>query len=212
MKGIKQFQDIMARRGSQSSSLIASSLSPDERAPRRVSNMSDVMDATASRRGTMADESMGVDDMSVSSSWVPKEVHFATFSSLHVYEVDESEKRKSYSSAERKKFQVKACREAARISSLIEDCPHEGAAAIRHLLNTGALITEELVGIENLINKKCGKWVMKERQAHSAHVLNKQHELQKARTSNLGNELAAAAISRSLKSVEKARSRAALAA
>ena len=43
----------------------------------------------------MADESMGVDEMSVSSPWVPKEVHFATFSSLHVYEVDESEKRKS---------------------------------------------------------------------------------------------------------------------
>jgi hypothetical protein len=210
MKGIKQFQDLMARRGSQSSSLIASS-APERQAPRRVSNMSDLMDAP-SRRGTMADESMGVDDMSVSSSWVPKEVHFATFSSLHVYEVDESEKRKSYSSAERKKFQVKACREAARISSLIEDCPFEGAAAIRHLLNTGALITEELVGIENLINKKGGKRVMKERLAHSTHVLNKQRELQKARASNLGKELAAAAMSRSLKSVEKARSRAALAA
>ena len=206
----KQFQEYMARRGSHSSSQMA--YTQVHQAPRRVSNMTESMDAPRRRSTNWTDDSMGLDEMSISSTWLPKEVHFATYSSLHVYEIDDSEKCKSYNSSERKTFQVKACREAARISGLIEDCPYEGAAAIRHLLNTGAIVTEDLVGIESLISKAAGKKIMKERAIHSALVLDKQLELKKTQSSNLREELAAAAISRSLKSVEKARSRAALAA
>jgi hypothetical protein len=205
----KQIQQLMARRGSENIAQMTSSTA--QQAPRRVSNMSDLADPPT-RRGTMADESMGLDDMSVSSSWLPKEVSFATFSNLHVYEVDEAEKRKSFSSSERKAFQVRACRDAARIGALIEDCPYEGADAIRYLLDTGMLATEELVGIEHLISRKTGKKIMKERRYHSAFVLEAQNELRKARDTNLGQKLAATSMTRSLKSVEKARSRAALAA
>ena len=194
----KQIQGYMSRRsGSQS-------VEPPQ-ASRRVSDV-------PSRRSTCFSAATEEgDDKSVSPPWVPKAVSFADYSDLYVYEKHECERRKSYSSADRKMFQVNAYREAARIGILVKNCPYEGAAAMRHLLDTGAICTEELVGIESMISTKASKRV-DERSVHSSVVLDKQEKLQKAQDRNMEYKLADTAIRRSLKSVQKARSRAALAA
>ena len=197
----KQFQGYMPRRSGPNSK------EPSKQPSRRVSDV-------PSRRSTYlsAATEEGFDDsISVSSAWVPKAVDFATYSDLYVYETHECERRKSFSSEERKMFQVNAFRDAARIDALLKKCPYEGAAAMRHLLDTGAICTEELIGIESMIATKASKR-MKERSVHSSVVLDKQEELWKAQDKNTEHKLAATAIGRSLKNVKKARSRAALAA
>jgi len=180
--------------------------------PRRVSNLASESTDLSARRGTL-DDPMEVDDMIASSSNSYKEVTFSEYSSLHVYQVGPIERQKSYTSAERKSFQIDAFREATRIQSLIASCPYEGGEAIRYLLNFGLINPEELVGIENLIcGRSSSKKVAKERYLHTALVLEKQRELRDMNEMNFAQKLAATAVTRSLKSVEKARFRAALAA
>ncbi|KAL3799139.1 hypothetical protein HJC23_002267 [Cyclotella cryptica] len=187
-------------------------LPSQEQPPRRVSNLVSESSDLPSRRDTL-DDAMEVDDMIVSSSNVYKEVTFSEYSSLHVYQVGPVERQKAYSSTERKAFQIDAFREATRIQGLIASCPYEGGEAIRYLLNFGLINPEELVGIENLIcGRSSSKKVSKERYLHTAFVLERQRELREKNEMNSVQKLAATATTRSLKSVEKARFRAALAA
>ncbi|KAL7516263.1 hypothetical protein ACHAWX_001295 [Stephanocyclus meneghinianus] len=183
--------------------------------PRRVSFLSNSVDSGMQGRALLEDWPRRVafvdqDDMSVSSSTSQKAVSFSTHSRLHVYPVEEDERLKSYSSSERKLFQAEALYNAFRIQELIQSCPYEGGAAIRYLIDRELLGPEELLGIENLIVGAAK--IAKERRVHSRIVVEKYRELQKNNIVNIEQKLADVATSRSLKSFEKARLRAALAA
>jgi hypothetical protein len=66
-----------------------------------------------------------------------------------------------------------------------------------------------MLGIESMIAG--AERVLRDRLKHTAFVLDKQRELKGKKDANIAEELAKAAINRSLKSSEKARLRAALA-
>ncbi|KAL3788003.1 hypothetical protein HJC23_004074 [Cyclotella cryptica] len=183
--------------------------------PRRVSYLVDSVENTAQERALLEEWPRRVtfvdqDDMSISSSTSHKAVSFSPHSRLHVYPVNEDERLKSYSSSERKLFQAQALYNAFRIQELIQSCPYEGGAAIRHLIDRNLLGPEELLGIENLIVGAAK--ISKERRVHSRIVVEKQREMRKNNDVNIEQKLADVAVARSLKSIEKARLRAALAA
>jgi hypothetical protein len=139
-----------------------------------------------------------------------KAVSFSPHSLLHTYDVDESERLKSYSSSEQTQFQVQALHNALWIQDLIQSCPYKGGTAIHYLIERNLIRPEELLGIENLIVG--GRKILNERRAHSRLVLKTQSELKKKKDVNIGQKLSDVAASRSLKNVEKARLRAVLAA
>lgn len=152
---------------------------------------------------------MDSDDNSLCRQDTRKEVSFAQYSSLHVYPVHEVENNKSFKNSDRRVFQAQAVYEACRIQELICSCPYEGGKAIRYLTDCNLLKTEEMLGIESMIAG--AERVLRDRLKHTAFVLDKQRELKGNKDVNIAEELAKAAISRSLKSSEKARLRAALA-
>ena len=149
--------------------------------------------------------------MDIDDSFPHKTVTFSTYSKLHVYKLDEEfERKKSYTSRERKSFQAQAIGEAFRIQSLIESCPYEGGQAIRYLMDKRQLRPEELLGIENMIMG--ADKIVKERRKHIMLVMKTQKELLKKNDVDLDVKLAYVATARSTKTFEKARLRAALAA
>ncbi|KAL7480200.1 hypothetical protein ACHAW6_005902 [Cyclotella cf. meneghiniana] len=152
------------------------------------------------------------EDMEISlCSSSNKKVAFSPYSRLHVYQVDEeAERKKSYGSSERKVFQAQALHDAFRIQALIKSCPYEGGLAIRYLMDKNLLSSEELLGIENLIMG--AEKVIKERRLHTTLVLETQKELLEKNDENIYQTLANVATRRSVKTLQKARLRAALAA
>lgn len=161
--------------------------------------------------GALLEEWPHVDSRNASSSSKGKKVDFSTYSHVKIYRMNAGcESKKSYTSSDRKSFQLQAVRDAANIKLLIESCPYEGVHAIRYLIMNKIIQREDLVGIEGLI--RGAEKVANDRKAHTAYVLKAQKELQKKNDNNLDLKLARISSSRSYKSFERALLRAALAA
>mmetsp|Transcript_27316 Transcript_27316/g.46425 ORF Transcript_27316/g.46425 Transcript_27316/m.46425 type:complete len:183 (-) Transcript_27316:80-628(-) len=140
-------------------------------------------------------------------------VAFSECSQLHVYEPNDQFLLKSlcYTKEDQDAFSAESVREGLRIKNLIETAPHESIAeSIKYLLRNRIITRGELVGVENYILGKTSN-VLKLRRDHSAAVLRKQHEQRKQQLQDPMNLGKAAQIS-SVKSVQKARVRAAMAA
>lgn len=115
-----------------------------------------------------------------------------------------------YTKEDQDAFSAESVREGLRIKDLIETAPYESIAeSIKYLLRNRIITRGELVGVENYILGKSN--VLKLRRDHSAAVLRKQHEQRKQQLQDPMNLGKAAQIS-SVKSVQKARVRAAMAA
>ncbi|KAL7519169.1 hypothetical protein ACHAWX_003960 [Stephanocyclus meneghinianus] len=182
---------------------------------RRVSSVSDSVDNTdthAQFQGRALleewprrESSMDLDDISVCSSRLYKEVSFATYSSLHVFPTNEIERRKSYTSSEIKEFRTHVSQDALRVKELIASCPYERGHAVRHLICINALGPEELIGIDHLVcDDFAAQKIARERFVHMTMVVEKQRYLQ-------AEELADFSTKRTAKSSKKALIRARLA-
>lgn len=155
------------------------------------------------------------DSSALNSATPRKQVTFSDYSSLRSYEIDPKYRAiKSYSSADRKRFQVDAAREGIRIQRLISSLHVQPGAAIHELIERNLLCREELLGIEHLVSEKAALRTAHERRSHTALVLKAQEELRVKNAIALDNNLTLAkvAIARSTRNGEKARLRAALAA
>ncbi|KAL3781930.1 hypothetical protein HJC23_011435 [Cyclotella cryptica] len=155
------------------------------------------------------------DTSEVNNAKPRKHVTFSDYSSLRSYENDPKYRAtKSYSSADRKRFQVDAAREGIRIQRLISSLHVQPGAAIHELIGLNLLCREELLGIEHLVSEKAALRTAHERRSHSAIVLKAQDDLRDKNSDALDSNilLAKVAISRSSRNVEKAKLRAALAA
>lgn len=140
-----------------------------------------------------------------------KQVSFATYSELRVYRLDAKfERRKCYSSPERKAFQAQALCDAFRIQRLMEACPYHGGHAVHYLIERDFMAPEELLGIEHLIMG--AQKITVDRRRHAKYVMKAQEELKKTKDDNADLKLAYIAAAKSTKAFEKARLRAALAA
>eukprot|EP00804_Cyclotella_cryptica_P020018 CCRYP_007903-RA/>CCRYP_007903-RA protein AED:0.36 eAED:0.36 QI:0/-1/0/1/-1/1/1/0/230 len=153
-------------------------------------------------------------DSNVRSQNTQKQVTISHFSQVRKYAVNEARIRQSYSSQDRRRFQMEAIREACRVRNLMATCPHgyrTGGKATVYLIQHDILSVEEMIGIENLISDASAKNSLKERHLHTALVLKKQRELREQ--NEVDNEkLGEIARLRSSKNVERARLRALLAA
>jgi hypothetical protein len=141
----------------------------------------------------------------------PKQVAFATYSQLKVYHLDpQYERKKCYSSSERKSFQAQAFNDASHIKCLINTCPYDGGHAMRYLIEKNLVLPEELIGIDSLIIGP--QKVKDERRRHAKFVVKAQETLRESKDVNMDVKLAYVATARSMKAFEKARMCAALAA
>ena len=119
------------------------------------------------------DSIKGLKNMSLKPS---KTVTFSEYSCIRKYLTHEIEKKKSYKSADIKMFKAQARRDASRVAELVATCPHKGGMAVYHLIDTGALKVEELVGIDQLIGgEDKERKIAFDRFAHSKVVTRKQH-------------------------------------
>jgi hypothetical protein len=138
-----------------------------------------------------------------------KEVTFSKYSEVHLYKRDKRyQVNKSYSSADRKSFQIEAAQEGIRIQDLIKT-----SGSIGKLLESRVLTRAELIGIEPLVTKKGAVRMMYERRYHSALVLRAQEELREKNVNGNKAEkmLADVSVRSSSKSSQNAKLRAALA-
>jgi hypothetical protein len=134
---------------------------------------------------------------------VQKRVSFSGLSRCRSYTIDPSyEAAKSYISTDQKFFRQQAASEAFRIKYLIESCPMQTGPAIQQLLKGNILTCEELLGIENLVNKKPQQVKLNRRLYMEAVMRNNYHG---------AKILASVAAVMSSKSVEHAQMRALLA-
>lgn len=134
-----------------------------------------------------------------------KVVRFSRYSSIHVYQIHEVEKKKSYNSADLKLFKVQAKRDAQRVTELISTCPCKGGNAVCHLIDIGELAFEELVGIDHLLGcENAERRIAFDRFIHAKLVTKNQHDLSVRQLANIARK-------RSSKNVEKALMRAELA-
>mmetsp|Transcript_11549 Transcript_11549/g.17747 ORF Transcript_11549/g.17747 Transcript_11549/m.17747 type:complete len:197 (-) Transcript_11549:810-1400(-) len=143
-------------------------------------------------------------------------VRFSDSSWLHTYQRSPISllRSLSYTKEDNDKFGKLAQVEGMRIKDLIADAPQDSASqSIKHLLRRGSLSTDELRGIDHFIFAKPTR-VRKMRKDHAAAVLRKQQELRQDRqtTNDLLSSLSKFAQSSSLKSMQRARIRAAVAA
>lgn len=146
-------------------------------------------------------------------------VTFSERSSMYVYRPDPSYVlNKSYTKEERRGFSTEALTEAIRIKKLVLSTPGASTKdSFKFLLKNDVITLEEIVGIEHLVLGKSASKLLKERQDHAKAVLMKQcqqrmeegkSKLQDDSMTKLGEFSA----SRSMKSVKRARIRAAMAA
>ncbi len=142
-----------------------------------------------------------------------KAVVFSEYSSLHVYNEDlRYQMNKSYSSSERKQFGKEAVLESHRIKSLVTHFPIQGNS-IRYLLSHNIISREEILGIEHMVSNRAATRIFRERRDHSARVLMEQQKMKERKElDDPSGKLAVVALTRSLRSVKRARFRAALAA
>lgn len=180
--------------------------------PRRISSMSTSDDRPEYKKtssvGRLLEEwpnrdSIFEDDMSKESTKL--EVKFALYSSIHVYPTHECERKKSYKAPDIKKFKTQVGIDVLRVEELITTCPYKRGNAVCHLIDSGALAPEELVGIDHLLcGEDAARKIAFDRFAHAKLVTRKQIELHEY-------ELAAVASKKSSKNVDKALMRARLA-
>jgi hypothetical protein len=169
------------------------------RPPRRISSMPTSHDRPEYRKT----DSIFKDDVNEESTKL--EVEFAKYSSIHVYPTHECERRKSYKSPDIKKFKTQIGIDVLRVEELITTCPHKRGNAVCHLIDSGALAPEELIGIDHLLGgEDAARKIAFDRFAHVKLVTRKQVELHEY-------ELAAVASKKSSKNVDKALMRARLA-
>ncbi|KAL3783757.1 hypothetical protein HJC23_004876 [Cyclotella cryptica] len=140
-----------------------------------------------------------------------KKVTFSTYSTLHIYDVDPSYQfTKSYSFSEIKTFREQAAINSHVLRELISSYPMSRSNNLKYLLRSKILCLEDILGIEQLIDKHGGTSMMQERHNHVLCVLKKQEELCKANVIHF-TALAEVSIASSGKNVLKAQYRAALA-
>lgn len=143
-----------------------------------------------------------------------RSVHFSESSRLYVYERESKYFLRSltYNKDQRNIFGKEALLEGLRIKRLVGAAPFDSTAeSIRYLLNNGAISKEELIGIEHYIVGHPNRVPMI-RQRHSKAVLQKQRENQHKQLEDAALSLSMFAKSSSLKSMQRARIRAAMAA
>ncbi|KAL7478983.1 hypothetical protein ACHAW6_005461, partial [Cyclotella cf. meneghiniana] len=141
-----------------------------------------------------------------------KKVSFSEFATNRVYITGPNyEDQKSYSSADQNIFRQEAVHEAFRIHRMISSCPGRAGFAFKQLMEQGLLTMEELLGIEHLVSMNAEQ-AYRKRRSYINFVLGMQKLLLEKNKENVNvEELAADAIKKSAKMVEKARLRAALA-
>ncbi|KAL3790417.1 hypothetical protein HJC23_013589 [Cyclotella cryptica] len=146
------------------------------------------------------------------SSAISKKVSFSKYSTKRVYVTDTHyENCKSYSSADQKTFRKVATHDAIRIKHLLSNHPLPTALAIHELMRQGLLTREDLIGIEHLVSTNVGK-VTYERRSYINFVLGVQKQMREINENKVNAEmLAAAAVAKSSRMIEKARLRASLA-
>lgn len=158
-------------------------------------------------------------------------VTFSERSSMHVYHPDPHYAHsKSYSRQERKSFGSEALSEAIRIKKLVvystpSDGQHHASTkdSFKYLLKNNIISLEEIVGIEHLVLGNSVSKLLRERKEHARAVLMEQHRMaekirqqeQEQSMKKLNDpyaKLGEFSASRSVKSVKRARIRAAMAA
>lgn len=145
-------------------------------------------------------------------------VTFSERSSMHIYRPDPRYGRnKSYTKEDRKNFGSEAFSEAIRIKRLVLSTPGASTKdSFKYLLKHNIISLEEIVGIEHLVLGKSASKLLKERQDHSRAVLMEQERqcVQEKIQEHVDpmKKLGEFSASRSLKSVKRARIRAAMAA
>jgi hypothetical protein len=146
-----------------------------------------------------------LEDDNMSKESTKLEVKFALYSSIHVYPTHECERKKSYKAPDIKKFKTQVGIDVLRVEELITTCPYKRGNAVCHLIDSGALAPEELIGIDHLLGgEDAARKIAFDRFAHAKLVTRKQIELHEY-------ELAAVASKKSSKNVDKALMRARLA-
>ncbi len=145
---------------------------------------------------------------------IRRSVHFSETSLLFTYERESKYFLRSlaYTKRDYEKFSKEALLEGLRIKTLIATAPHDSdASSIKYLLRNGIISREEVIGIEHFILGKPSR-VPKIRKQHAAAVLWKQQEQQCQKIEDPALSLGKFAQSSSSKSMQRARSRAAMAA
>ena len=141
-------------------------------------------------------------------------VDFSEASHLHVYERESMYLLRSltYTKDDRDEFGKDTLLEGLRIKNLVDTAPPISTAeSIKYLLRHDSISRAELIGIEHFILGKPSR-VQKIRKHHAAAVLWKQQELQHQKLEDPALNLGKFAQSSSLKSMQRARIRAAVAA
>mmetsp|Transcript_22589 Transcript_22589/g.38508 ORF Transcript_22589/g.38508 Transcript_22589/m.38508 type:complete len:214 (-) Transcript_22589:810-1451(-) len=162
-------------------------------------------------------DSVEVDVASVSNKrhrYHLRSVHFSETSQLHVYERESKYLLRSltYTKDDRDEFGKDALLEGLRIKNLVATAPPVSTAeSIKYLLRHDLLRLVEPVGIEHFFLDK-PKNVVKRRKRHAAAVLWNQQEQQNQKLEDPALNLGKFAQSSSLKSMQRARIRAAVAA
>ena len=141
-----------------------------------------------------------------------KKVNFSKCSTQRVYVTDPCyENWKSYSSADQKNFRKQAVDDAFRINHLLSTFPGPTGIAVHELMNQGVLSREDLLGIEHLVGVNAKK-AMQERRSYTNFVLGTQKHMRENNKNKINDGmLAAVAVAKSSRMIEKARLRAALA-
>ena len=141
-----------------------------------------------------------------------RQVSFSKFSTRRVYISDPHyEDWKSYTSVDRKIFQKDAVHDALEIKRLVSSCHAPTGLAVQQLMKQRLLTREQLLGIEHLLSVNTEEALQK-RQSYIKLVLDMQDKMRERNDKTVNFEmLAAVAIARSSRMIEKARLRAALA-
>jgi len=140
-----------------------------------------------------------------------KKVSFSECSTQRVYVTDPYyENWKSYSSADQKTFRKQAVDDAFRINHLLSMFPGPTGIAVHELMNQAILSREDLLGIEHLVSVNAKKAVQ-ERRSYINFVGVQKHMRDNLDSKVNDGMLAAVAVAKSSRMIEKARLRAALA-
>jgi hypothetical protein len=163
---------------------------------------------------TIASFDSGEADAAASASHKRYCVDFSESSRLHTYQGAPISLLRSltYTKDNRDAFDRDAFLEGIRIKNLIANAPLDSASeSIKYLLRHDIISSDELIGIEHFILGKPTR-VHKIRKHHAAAVLWKQQEQQEQKLEDPVVDLGKFAESSSLRSTQRARIRAAMAA
>jgi hypothetical protein len=151
---------------------------------------------------------------SLPSDKASKSVSFSEMSSLFLYPPSPTySKNKSYSKSEVNDFIRNAAMDGLRLRNFLLSYPGSGTEAIKFLLDSGKIKTEDILGIEHLILHKTAKRMSEERRFHSKALLVEQYRLVCVQgVHDPQDKLSASSLARSAIKKKQALTRAALAA